>query len=220
MLEIACFEIDSAEIALKSVADRIEFCTNVNAGGTTPNIDEFRYLREKYAKPIHVMIRATGGPFYYNDAEFEQMKKDLALFSEAGANGFVFGILEPENNINIEKNKILLDIAHGKPCVFHRAIDRTPNYFDGLEQLIDMGFSEVLTSGAANSAVAGKENLKKAVADYGDRLNILIGGGVRSSNIVELKKTTGGLRYHSSAILPYEMYANEEEIKNIKKYSL
>ena len=59
MLEIACFEIDSAEIALNTVADRIEFCANVNVGGVTPNIDEFRYLREKYHKPIHVMIRPT-----------------------------------------------------------------------------------------------------------------------------------------------------------------
>ena len=220
MLEIACFELDSAEIALQSVADRIEFCTNVNAGGTTPNIDEFRYLREKYTKPIHVMIRATGGPFYYNDSEFEQMKKDLTAFSTAGADGFVFGILEPENNINLEKNKILLDLAGGKPCVFHRAIDRTPDYFKSLELLIDLGFSEVLTSGAEDSAVAGKENLKKAIADYGDQLKILIGGGVRSSNIVELLECTKGKRYHSSAILPYERFANEEEIKNIKKYSL
>lgn len=36
MLEIACFEITSAETALLSVADRIEFCSEQHLGGLTP----------------------------------------------------------------------------------------------------------------------------------------------------------------------------------------
>ena len=217
MLEIACFEIDSAEIALNSVADRIEFCANVNVGGVTPNIDEFRYLREKYQKPIHVMIRPTGGPFYYSDAEFELMKKDLIKFRNAGADGFVFGILEPNQLINIDKNKLLVDLAEGKPCVFHRAIDRTVHYFDSLETIINLGFSETLTSGGASSALEGVDQLAKAIEDYGNQINILIGGGIRSNNISEIKLKTKGNSFHSSAILAYETYANNEEIKNIKK---
>lgn len=217
MLEIACFEIDSAEIALNTVADRIEFCANVNVGGVTPNIDEFRYLREKYHKPIHVMIRPTGGPFYYSDEEFDLMQKDIIQFKKAGADGFVFGILEPDQLINIEKNKILVDLADGKPCVFHRAIDRTHNYFDSLETIIKLGFAETLTSGGTQSAYAGMDNLAKAIQDYGSQIDILIGGGVRSTNISEIKEKTKGTRFHSSAILPYETYANKEEIKNLKK---
>ncbi len=219
MLEIASFEITSAEIALQSSADRIELCADGSVGGLTPNIEEFRYLREKYEKPIHVMIRPSAGSFFYSDAEFSQMQKDLIEFKNAGANAFVFGILTENNKIDLERNKILVDLADGRPCVFHRAVDHTTNVFEAAEHLIDLGFSETLTSGGKNSAMEGKDNLKRMVADYSDQLHILIGGGVRSTNILELKEHTLGSRFHSSAILSYESFANADEIKKLKEYS-
>ena len=66
MLEIACFEITSAEIALQSSADRIELCKEITLGGLTPEIEEFKFLKEKYLKPIYVMIRPKGGGFFYD----------------------------------------------------------------------------------------------------------------------------------------------------------
>lgn len=215
-LEIATFDITSAEIALNSVADRIEFCADINSGGITPDLEELRYLKDKYSKPIHVMIRPVGGGFLYSDAEFIQMQRDIVEFSKANADGFVFGILDENQEIDVEKNKILVELANGKPCVFHRAIDRTKNIFESTEKLIDLGFKEILTSGGENSAVEGKENLAKLVEDYSDQIKILIGGGVRSNNISELKKVTKGNYFHSSAVLSYESFANAEEIKKLK----
>jgi len=215
-LEIATFDITSAEIALNSVADRIEFCSDINSGGLTPDLEELRYLKDKYAKAIHVMIRPVGGGFLYSNSEFKQMQKEIIHFSNANADGFVFGILDENQEIDIEKNKILVDLANGKPCVFHRAIDRTKNIFESTEKLIELGFKEILTSGGKNSAVEGKENLKKLIEDYSNDIKILIGGGVRSNNISELKNATNGKYFHSSAVLSYEYFANAEEIKKLK----
>ena len=220
MLEIACFDITSAEIALQSVADRIEFCSEVKEGGLTPNLEELKYLKAKYEKPIHVMIRPVGGSFLYSDSEFEQMKKEIIDFSNAGADGFVFGILNESHEVDEQKNKILINLANGKPCVFHRAIDRTPDYSKSLEKLIQLGFSEVLTSGGKSSAIEGKDELRKSIENYSSQIKILIGGGVRSINIKEIKEATKGNYFHSSAILPYESYANSEEIKKLKEVSL
>ncbi|REC41542.1 copper homeostasis protein CutC [Chryseobacterium sp. 5_R23647] len=215
-LEVATFDITSAEIALNSVADRIEFCADINSGGITPDLEELRYLKEKYSKPIHVMIRPVGGGFLYTDSEFRQMQKSIIEFSTANADGFVFGILDENQEIDIDKNKTLIDLANGKPCVFHRAIDRTKNIFESTEKLIELGFKEILTSGGENSAMGGKENLKKLVEDYSDDIKILIGGGVRSNNISELKSVTHGKYFHSSAVLSYESFANADEIKKLK----
>ncbi|WP_332454286.1 copper homeostasis protein CutC [Chryseobacterium aquaticum] len=215
-LEIATFDLTSAEIALNSVADRIEFCADISLGGITPNIEEFKYLKEKYLTPIHVMIRPIGGNFLYSNQEFLQMQNDILAFSKANADGFVFGILDENHEVDVEKNKILVDLANGKPCVFHRAIDRTKNIFESTEKIIELGFKEILTSGGENSALDGKENLKKIVEVYSDDIKILIGGGVRSNNISELKNVTGGNYFHSSAVLSYESFANAEEIKNLK----
>ncbi|WP_277110682.1 copper homeostasis protein CutC [Chryseobacterium taklimakanense] len=217
MLEIACFEITSAETALRSVADRIEFCAEQQLGGITPNIDEFRYLKSVYRKPIYVMIRPKGGDFYYSDLEFEVMKKDLLQFKKSGADGFVFGILNSGNTIDIHRNKVLVDLAGDIPCTFHRAFDRTPDLDAAIKHLIDTGFKAVLTSGGKSSAMEGKENLRNLIEKYGSQIEILIGGGVRSGNITELKNFTKGTHFHSSAIPSYEVFASDEEIKKLKK---
>lgn len=217
MLEIACFEITSAETALRSVADRIEFCAEQQLGGTTPNIDEFRYLKSVYRKPIYVMIRPKGGGFYYSDLEFEEMRNDLLQFKKSGADGFVFGILNSGNTIDTHRNKVLVDLADDIPCTFHRAFDRTPDLDVAIKHLIDIGFKTVLTSGGKSSAMEGKENLRNLIEKYGSQIEILVGGGVRSENITELKNFTKGTHFHSSAIPSYEVFASDEEIKKLKK---
>lgn len=219
MLEIACFEITSAETALKSMADRIEFCHNIEAGGTTPDFYEFLHLKRNYKTPIYVMIRPSGGSFFHSEAEFTQMKNSIITFREAGADGFVFGILDAQNEIDEAKNAELLLLAGKTPCTFHRAFDRTKSLEESVEILIKLGFKSVLTSGGKATAMEGKENLKDLVAKYSDQIEIIVGGGVRSENIAALKEVTGVTSFHSSAILKYDSFASEEEIRKLKRLS-
>ena len=81
------------------------------------------------------------------------------------------------------------------------------------------GFKSVLTSGGKPDALKGKENLKNLIEKYSDQIEILIGGGVRSENIQQLKQFTGGRNFHSSAILKYDTFASEDEIKKLKMLS-
>lgn len=217
MLEIACFEITSAETALASVADRIEFCANHNLGGTTPDFYEFLHLKRNYKKPVYVMIRPKGGPFFYSDEEFLQMKNSIIAFREGGADGFVFGILDAHNEIDEAKNAELIELAAGIPCTFHRAFDRTADLERSIKTLIKLGFHSVLTSGGKPTAMEGREKLKSLVDDYSHLINILIGGGVRSENISELKAFTGARYFHSSAIMKYDTFADDGEIKRLKQ---
>ena len=217
MLEIACFEITSAEIACESMADRIEFCDDFEKGGTTPDFYEFMHLKRHYQTPVYVMIRPKGGPFFYSDAEFIEMKNSIITFKEGGANGFVFGILTSNNEIDEARNKELIELAGETPCTFHRAFDRTADLEKSIQTLIKLGFKTVLTSGGKKSAMEGKDALQSLVQDYSDKIEILIGGGVRSENIEELKKFTGGTSFHSSAILKYDTFVTNDEIKKLKK---
>ena len=217
MLEIACFEITSAEIACESMADRIEFCDDFEKGGTTPDFYEFMHLKRHYQTPVYVMIRPKGGPFFYSDAEFIEMKNSIITFKEGGANGFVFGILTSNNEIDEARNKELIELAGETPCTFHRAFDRTADLEKSIQTLIKLGFKTVLTSGGKKSAMEGKDALKSLIQNYSDKIEILIGGGVRSENIEELKKFTGGTSFHSSAILKYDTFVTNDEIKKLKK---
>lgn len=215
ILEIACFDFLSAEIALSSLADRIELCQDRQNGGLTPSLEEFKYLRGKYSKPIYVMIRPSAGTFLYTDLELELMQRDLLSFKQAGADGFVFGILTPHNDIDTAHCAKLLDLAAGLPCTFHRAVDQTSDLEKSIEQLVSLGFQGVLTSGGKHTALEGAQTLAQLVHKYSEKIEIIVGGNVRSENIVELQNTTGAGSYHSSAILDYESFASGEEIKRL-----
>jgi copper homeostasis protein len=215
-IEIACFNLESALIAQKAGADRVELCADMSVGGTTPVIETIQQARENLSIDLYVMIRPRGGNFVYSDSELEQMKFEIETIKKLGINGFVFGILKEDRTINIEQNKALIDIAKPFPCTFHRAFDAVSNYEKALEDVISCGFSTILTSGTFLTVMEGKEVLKQLVIQANNRIEIMPGGGLRSTNISELNEMVKANWYHSSAITDVSETANPEEISQLK----
>ena len=215
-IEIACFNLESALIAQKYGADRIELCADMLAGGTTPTIETIQQARKNLSIDLYVMIRPRGGNFVYSETEFEQMKSEIETIKKLRVNGFVFGILNEDKTINIEQNKVLVELAKPFPCTFHRAFDAVSNYEKALEDVISCGFSTILTSGTFPNVMEGKEVLKQLVIQANNRIEIMPGGGLRSTNISELNETVKANWYHSSAITDGSETANSEEITQLK----
>ena len=215
-IEIACFNPESAIIAFENGADRIELCDGLSEGGTTPDFETVKQLREKITIPMFVMIRPRGGDFTYSDEEFERMKSDLIHLKSLNADGFVFGILDENDEVNVEQNRELVKLAEPYPCTFHRAFDRAKNLETSLEKVIECGFSTILTSGQQPNVSEGKENLKNLVELSGRRIEILVGGGLRSSNIEEIREFTKARYFHSSAIMDGGAFAGGEEVMALK----
>jgi copper homeostasis protein len=216
-IEIACFNLESAIFAQKAGADRVELCANISVGGTTPLIEIIQQARKNITIDIYVMIRPRGGNFVYSEVELDQMKSEIENIKQLGVNGFVFGILNEDNTINIEQNKALVELAKPFPCSFHRAFDAVSNFEQALEAVISSGFSTILTSGTFSNVMEGKEVLKKLVIQAKNRIEIMPGGGLRSTNISELNKIVGANWYHSSAITDGSEIANLEEIIQLKE---
>lgn len=216
-LEIACFNLESALIAQKAGVDRVELCADMSVGGTTPTIEMIQQARKNLSIDLYVMIRPRGGNFVYSDSELEQMKSEIETIKNLGVNGFVFGILKDDKTINIEQNKDLVELAKPFPCTFHRAFDAVSNYEKALEDVISCGFSTILTSGTFPNVMEGKEVLKELVIQANNRIEIMPGGGLRSTNISELNETVKANWYHSSAITDGSEVANPEEIIQLKK---
>lgn len=215
-IEIACFNPESAVIAFENGADRIELCDGLSEGGTTPGVKVTQELREKINIPIFVMIRPRGGDFTYSEAEFEQMKNDLIQLKSLKVDGFVFGILNENDEVNTEQNKALVKLAIPLPCTFHRAFDRAKGLEESLEKVIECGFTTILTSGQKPNVSEGKENLKKLVELSNGRIEILVGGGLRSTNIEEIRALTHAGYFHSSAITDGGAFANAGEVVALK----
>lgn len=215
-LEIACFNYESAIIAQENGADRIELCENMQLGGTTPNYILGVKVREQLSIKMHVIIRPRGGDFVYSDEELIEMKQDIKQFKKLGIDGFVFGVLKEDGSVNKTRNKELVDLASPLSCTFHRAFDVVENVEQSLEDVIDCGFKTILTSGQGVNVLEGISVLEKIQKLAGDRIIIMPGGGLRSSNIQVLQETLQPTFYHSSAITDNSETADPHEIKKIR----
>ena len=215
-LEIACFTNASIQIAFENGADRIELCDQMEVGGTTPSIEMVKFASQ-FNIPKYMMIRPRGGNFIYSDEEFEIMKKSILEFKNQNINGFVFGLLTEDFQVDISKNKELIHLANPLPCTFHRAFDEVIDRKQALEDCISCGFENILTSGTKKTALEGKESIKDLIQQANNRIIIMPGGGIRSSNIEELDRFVQANWYHSAAIIDGSNTANAEEIQNLKQ---
>lgn len=218
-LEIACFNLASALIAQENGVDRIELCDGFEVGGTTPNIATTKKARAILKITLFVMIRPRGGNFVYSDEEFNEMKSAIQELKKLNVDGFVFGILHQDKSINKVQNSELVKLAAPFPCTFHRAFDEVTDAFQSLEEIIDCGFQTILTSGQSPNVMDGVERLSELVTKSNNRIKIMPGGGLRSSNIEIIQQKTKANWFHSSAITEGNQTANAHEI-NALKYNL
>jgi copper homeostasis protein len=144
------------------------------------------------------------------------MKSEVETIKKLAVNGFVFGILNEDKTINIEQNKALVGFAKPFPCTFHRAFDAVLNVEKALEDVVSCEFSTILTSGTFPNVMEGREVLKQLVIQANNRIEIMPGGGLRSTNISELNEMVNANWYHSSAITDGSEIANPEEIIQLK----
>ncbi len=214
-IEIACFNLESALTAANAGADRIELCEDYSLGGITPSEEIIIEARKKISVPIYVMIRPRGGDFVYTESELELMKAQVIFCREKRMDGVVFGILDKQNNIDKFRCKELVNLSKRMPITFHRAFDQAQNSFRALEDIIDCGFSRILTSGREASATDGAMLISQLVEKAGNRIIIMPGGGVRSENISELIKTKAK-EFHSAAINKTTLQIDETEIRTMK----
>lgn len=220
LLEIACFTPESVLLAAAAGADRVEFCADASLGGITPSLADFQQLRSQVTIPIFVMIRPRGGSFVYADAELVQMADDLAAFREAGADGFVFGILDRAGSVDVADCTKLVRLARSRDCTFHRAFDEIEEtkMSAAIRDIVASGFKFILTSGGRPTAVEGSDVLKNLVADTANQggLQIIVGGGVRSTSVKDLWDETRADWFHSSAVTDAGIIANEHEVRALK----
>jgi len=223
LLEIAVFNIQSAMLAAQSGADRIELCENPYDGGTTPSYGTLITVREKIAIPVFPIIRARGGDFFYTDDEFAVMQKDVLLCKQLGFEAVVIGLLNKVAGIDTERTKRLVELAYPLEVTFHRAFDRTKDTFQSLEDIIACGCQRILTSGQVPNAYEGRDLIKKLVEQADDRIIIMPGSGVRSSNIKALADYTGATELHSSARKNIDSameFINEDMQENLQNISV
>ena len=203
MVEVCANGVESCLAAQQGGADRVELCASIPEGGTTPSYGEIKVARRVLTTTrLHVIIRPRGGDFLYSDLEVERMAADIAVCRELGVDGVVFGCLNADGTVDVEKNRYLMDCARGMSVTCHRAFDRAADPSKALETIIDLGFDRILTSGQQPKAIQGAELLAQLNRQAAGRIILLAGSGVTEQNIRELHEQTGLREFHFSAREP------------------
>lgn len=198
LLEAPVFTIEAALLADQFGIDRIELCSDFGEGGVTPSVGALAYLKAKVKIPIFVMIRPRGGDFVYSEEELEVMRRDIQILNLHGADGFVFGILDEAGQVDQKACQVLVAEAGNKPCTFHRAFDICSDPHIALENIVACGFKRILTSGMRNSVSEGLPIILDLLDLAKDRITIMPGGGLKPSDVENLKASKNLYEVHAS----------------------
>ncbi|TSD67133.1 copper homeostasis protein CutC [Inquilinus sp. KBS0705] len=205
-LEVCANSVTSAIAAQEGGAIRVELCENLNEGGTTPSYGQLLLARKHLHIKLYVLIRPRRGDFLYSDMEFEIMKADIRNCIEAGCDGVVIGMLNPDGTIDKARCHELVRMARqwGLGVTFHRAFDMCVDVYQALEDIIDIGCERILTSGGKSTAIEGANIISRLVEKAGGRISIMPGSGVSENNVADLVHFTGVKEVHSSARIKVE----------------
>ena len=201
-LEICVDSIDSALAAERGGAHRIELCSSLLEGGLTPSAGFIRAVRERVSLTLFVMIRPRGGDCLYSQAEFEAMKEDVRTAKSLGANGMVLGLLTEDGRVDVSRTLELVKLASPLEATFHRAFDVSVNLDQSLEDVVLTGAKRILTSGGAQTAPEGVDQIRKLVETARDRIIIMAGSGINSRNALRVLAATSVNEIHASAKAP------------------
>ncbi len=196
LLEVVVETVDAARAAGRSGAARLEICVDIASGGTTPPSSLTRAVVAAVDVPVFVIIRPRAGDFVYSAVELADMARQIDEAMTCGASGLVFGVLQPDNRVDVPRTQALIARAGGPPVTFHRAFDQTPDVDSALDDVVAAGAARVLTSGGAATALDGSARLAGLVRRAGDRLVVLAGGGVRAHNVAAIVRATGVREVH------------------------
>lgn len=227
-LEVCVDSYEGALLAQNYKAKRIELCSALSVGGLTPSVGLVEQCTSLKNLEVHCMLRHREGDFLYNQREIDLLKRDLSSLAKLPIKGVVLGCLTAGKRIDLQGSKQLLQVAQdeGLEGTFHRAFDFVNDPKQALNELIDLGFNRLLTSGKQSIAQEGIELIRELVELATGRIEIMAGSGVNATNALQLAETgVNALHFTSHQKMEDSNYLgmgfknlpNEEKIAAISK---
>jgi copper homeostasis protein len=198
ILEICANSYQSAVNAEIAGAHRIELCSEISVGGTTPSYGLLKKVMADIDIPVQVLIRPKSGDFHYSDEEFDIMKENILQCKDLGCAGIVSGVLHEDYTIDKKRTSELIELSKPMSFTFHRAFDVVSKPKESLLQLLNLGVDRLLTSGQQEKAEDSIDLLIELQKLAKNKLTILPGSGINSENCIHFKNA-GFTEIHSSA---------------------
>ena len=202
LLEICVDCIESALAAQHGGADRIEVCSSLASGGTTPSLGLVQHCVRRCQIPLMVMIRPHDGGFVYGADDLRTMLHDIDALKNVGVQGVVLGALKPDGAVDMPTMERLIQASRPLEITLHRPFDLCPDPMKALDEIIALHVDRLLTSGQQITAEKGVPLIKQLVGHAGDRLTVMAGAGINNSNVRRIAEATQVRELHASASVP------------------
>ncbi len=196
LIEVCVDSVASAMAAERGGAQRVELCSDLLEGGVTPSVGLMEAVRSRISIGLHPIIRPRAGDLYYTDEDFDVMCRDVEIAKASGADGIVFGILDPTGKVDPQRTRRLVELARPLPITFHRAFDMSADLFQSLEDVCSAGARRLLTSGGEQTCSQGIDTIAQLVKLAGNRITIMAGGGIGLDNAAHIIERTAVKEIH------------------------
>ena len=189
LVEVCVTSIASIKNAFFAGVDRVELCSALGTGGVTPSYGLIKESVELDILPVHCLIRPREGHFIYSIDEVAIIEQDILTAKKLGCKGVVVGAVTPEFHLDLKLLKRWKSLAGSMYVTFHRAFDVVKEPIQALEQLIDLDFDCILSSGQEEKAFDGFSNLELWNKKLGDQILIMPGSGISKNNCIKFRKS-------------------------------
>jgi copper homeostasis protein len=199
--EVPVENILEALNAVKNGANRIELCEHLLVGGTTPSYGTIKVCQQRIDVPVMVMIRPRGGDFHFSPMEIDAMKEDIEICRSLKVEGIVTGVLDKDCNVDVDVMKELIALARPMKVTFHKAIDASRDPYETLKTLIDLGVDRILTSGQADNALSGRQNILRMLDIAKKKVEIIVSGKIDLDQFDVIQQMIPAREFHGRAIV-------------------
>ncbi|RMF40002.1 MAG: copper homeostasis protein CutC [Planctomycetota bacterium] len=207
LLEVCVDSLACARAAERAGADRLELNAGLELGGLTPSAGLVECALRECSCEVVAMLRPRGAGFCYSPDELQVMRRDAERLCDQGVRAIALGVLTRQRQIDAAACRFLTDRLDSVQFVFHRAFDCVLDPMAALEQLVELGFDRVLTSGLAPTALQGADLLGALHTRSRGRITVMPASGVTPETLPLLVERTGCREFHGSFSTTQNDYA-------------
>jgi len=159
LLEVKVLHAQDVPGAQEGGADRLALVAAGETTGLSPDLSAASAVLRATDLPVRVMLRLNNG-YTTTGGEFTRLVGLAEEYVGLGAEGVVFGFLDPDLEVDVETCEALAHALPGVPWTFHRAVDATLDLVRSWRRLVHLpGLTAVRSGGSPQGLSRGYDDL-------------------------------------------------------------
>ncbi len=208
LVEVVTLHPKDAERAQQGGAHRLHVAALSDFGLRSVEPAALRAILRATDLPVRVTLRLSEG-FTTQGGEFARLRGLVADYLAVGVEGFVFGFLTPDLDVDVDTCAALAESLDGAPWTFDRAFDHALEARRAVRQLVGLpGLDGIHSAGAVLGMDSGLDDLL-ALAESSPQFAALAiaADGVRPEHVPWLARAGVRAVHLGAAVRPGESWS-------------